>query len=354
MTMNVTSKGMRIVASVGLALALGQGSPTARVTTTVIMSGLDSPRGLAIGPEGALYVVESGHGGTGPCSPLRNIVYCLGPSGAVTRWFHGTQERVLEGLPSLLGANGDVTGPQRLSFQGRGAGYLTFGFGGAPELKANFGPDGALLGTLVKFTPGGRVLLEADLRDYEGRNNPDHGIFESNPFAVLALPGEELVTDAGGNSLLRVEANGDISTVATFPSRVNGRSTDAVPTSIAIGPDGAYYVSELSGVPFSTNAARIYRVVPGTDPVVYLTNFTTAIDLKFGPDKNLYVLEHSSGPTFFAGVGKITRITPAGIRTVVVTGLDRPTQMVIDNDGTIYVVNHGISMGAGEDLKITQ
>jgi len=27
---------------------------------------------------------------------------------------------------------------------------------------------------------------------------------------------------------------------------------------------------------------------------------------------------------------------------------------VIDNDGTIYVVNHGISMGAGEVLKVVQ
>jgi hypothetical protein len=350
--MKVTSNATRIVASVALAWGLLQGSPAARATTTVIMSGLDSPRGLAIGPEGALYVVESGHGGTGPCGTLRGINYCLGPSGAVSRWFHGTQERVLEGLPSLIGSNNDVTGPQRLSFQGRGNGYLTFGFGGTAAQKAQFGPGGALLGTLAKFTPGGRVLFEADLLDYEARNNPDQGINESNPFGVLAIPGAELVTDAGGNALLRVEANGDISTIATFPSRVNGRSTDAVPTSIAIGPDGAYYVSELSGVPFATNAARIYRVVPGAAPTVHLSNFTTAIDLKFGPDGNLYVLEHSSGPTFFAGPGKITKITPNGTRTTVVTGLDRPTSMVIDNDGTIYVINHGISMGSGEVLKI--
>ena len=352
--MNVTSKGLKVIASLGLAWGLLQGSPAARATTTVVMSGLDSPRGLAIGPEGALYVVETGHGGVGPCSVLRNINYCLGASGAVSRWFHGEQDRVLEGLPSLIGANGDVAGPARLSFQGRGSGFLTIGFGGPSAAKANFGPGGALLGTLVKFTPGGRVLLEADIRDNEGRNNPDHGIDESNPFGVLAGPGETLVTDAGGNALLRVEANGDISTVATFPSRVNGRSTDAVPTSVAIGPDGAYYVSELSGSPFLTNAARIYRVVPGQAPVVYQSNFTTAIDLKFGPDGSLYVLEHSSGPMFFGGVGKITRITSAGVRSTVVTGLDRPTSMVIDNDGTIYVINHGISMGAGEVLKVVQ
>jgi hypothetical protein len=350
--MSVASKSIRVIAGVVLAYGLLEGAPAARATTTVVMTELDSPRGLAIGPEGALYVVEAGHGGTGPCSVLRGITYCLGPSGAVSRLFHGTQERVLEGLPSLASAAGDVTGPHRLSFQGRGGGYLTIGFGGPAAAKANFGPGGAMLGTLVKFTPGGRVLPEVDLRAYEGRFNPDHGIDESNPFAVLAQPGAELVTDAGGNSLLRVETNGDISTIATFPSRVNGRSTDAVPTGVAIGPDGAYYVSELSGVPFSMNAALIYRVAPGQAPTIYLTSFTTAIDLKFGPDGSLYVLEHSSGPAFFAGPGKITKITPGGTRSTVATGLDRPTSMVIDEDGTIYVTNHGISMGLGEVIKI--
>ena len=36
-------------------------SPRASATTTVYLDGLDSPRGLAFGPEGALYVVETGN-----------------------------------------------------------------------------------------------------------------------------------------------------------------------------------------------------------------------------------------------------------------------------------------------------
>jgi glucose/arabinose dehydrogenase len=44
---------------------------SAAPTVEVIMSGLDNPRGLALGPEGALYVVEAGRGGTGPCQTLR-------------------------------------------------------------------------------------------------------------------------------------------------------------------------------------------------------------------------------------------------------------------------------------------
>ena len=37
------------------------------VAQTVVMSGLDNPRGLAFAPNGALYVAEAGRGGDGPC-----------------------------------------------------------------------------------------------------------------------------------------------------------------------------------------------------------------------------------------------------------------------------------------------
>jgi len=34
---------------------------------TVVADGLDNPRGIGFGPDGALYVAESGSGGSGPC-----------------------------------------------------------------------------------------------------------------------------------------------------------------------------------------------------------------------------------------------------------------------------------------------
>lgn len=65
----------------------------------VIASGLDNPRGLAFGPEGALYVVEAGRGGDGPCTPfeLFGDVSCFGLTGAVTRIWGGKQERIVTG-----------------------------------------------------------------------------------------------------------------------------------------------------------------------------------------------------------------------------------------------------------------
>src|SRR5688572_3914736 len=52
---------------------------------TVVMSGLDNPRGLAFGPEGALYVAEAGRGGDGPSIELRpGVSASYGPTGAVS------------------------------------------------------------------------------------------------------------------------------------------------------------------------------------------------------------------------------------------------------------------------------
>jgi glucose/arabinose dehydrogenase len=113
-------------------------------------------------------------------------------------------------------------------------------------------------------------------------------------------------------------------------------------------------VGELSGVPFATGAANIYRVEPGQAPEVFLTGFTTIIDLDFGPDDSLYVLEHSTGPAFFARPGQITRVAPDGTRSVVYSGLIRPTSLVVDEDGTIYVTNNAIVAGLGQVLKIEQ
>ena len=84
-----------------------------------------------------------------------------------------------------------------------------------------------------------------------------------------ALPGHQLVTDAGGNSLLDVRADGSISTVTTFPKVIGGFGpADPVPTEVVLGPDGAYYVSTLTGIPFTPGAAVIFRVVPGVGEVL--------------------------------------------------------------------------------------
>jgi hypothetical protein len=134
----------------------------------------------------------------------------------------------------------------------------------------------------------------------------------SNPFDLARLTGGQvLVADAAGNSLLVVHQDKGIDWVASFPTQplpcpaeICGPGVvipaHAVPTSVVVGPDGAYYVGELTGFPFTTGKSRIWRIEPGTrhaacgtSPACSLVadDLTAIIDLQFGPDGRLYVAQ---------------------------------------------------------------
>jgi hypothetical protein len=113
-----------------------------------------------------------------------------------------------------------------------------------------------------------------------------------------------------------------------FPSRSNSaRGFDSVPTAVAVGPDGAYYVGELAS--FVPGGANVWRVVPGQTPTVFQAGFTTIIDITFGPDGSLYVLEF--------GPGNLWRVPAVGPRSVVASGFVTPGSVTIGPDGAFYV-----------------
>jgi sugar lactone lactonase YvrE len=344
----------------GMLAALAIPAGASGSTITQVMHGLDNAKGLAFGPEGALYVAEAGRGGaaSGLCwtSPRPDLgLRCYGATGAISRYWHGTQERIVTGLPSLENPSfaGPAAGPQHISFQGRGGMYVTIGFGGDPSvIDSIFG--GIAFGELLKITPSGGWRSVADIAAYEGANNPDGLQVDTNPYGLLALPGHQLVTDAGGNSLLDVRADGSISTVTTFPKVLGGFGpADAVPTDVVLGPDGAYYVSNLSGVPFTPGSALVWRVLPDGSKTVYAAGLTQVTDLAFGPDGSLYVLQHAAAP-FFGGPGSIVRIAPGGARTTIDTQgrLNHPAGLVVGPNGALYVANFSITPNLGEVLEI--
>lgn len=332
------------------------GGTHAQPIVTVVMSGLDNPRGLAFGPAGALYVAEAGRGGEGPCFlNSAGELRCYGPTGAITRLWQGEQVRIVTGLPSHASPGGAFAGGVNdISFHGVGGMFVAMGLGNDPAVvRPVLGAAGKLLGTLLQVNAGGGWRIVADVAAYEAAVDPNGGLIDSNPYGVLAEAGSRLVVDAGANALFRVAADGAISTVAVFPSRPT-RSTDSVPTAVAVGPDGAYYVGEATGAPFAAGAARIYRVLDGLEPEIYLDGFKMIVDLAFGDDGMLYVLQFATGPVFFAGPGELIRVAPDGTRTTVIGGLQFPTSIVVGDDGALYVTNRAITPGLGEVLRISQ
>jgi sugar lactone lactonase YvrE len=360
--------------ALGAATALGGSASATGGGLQVVASGLNNPRGIAIGPGGALFVAESGAGGSGPCTvgPEGNEV-CFGPSGAITRIAHGTQRQVVTGLPSVADRadSSAAVGPVDVSFAG-GRQYVLLGNpGGGPESREQFGPGAADFGRLLRVHRG-KVRRVADFPQFEADNNPDGGAgaepgleIDSNPNGLLARHRSRLVTDAGGNDLLKVDAKGRVRVLAVFPPRLVPAPPgipdlppeipmQAVPTSVTVGPDGAYYVGQLTGFPFPVGGARVFRVVPGKRPQVFARGFTNIIDIAFDRRGRLHVLEIAANG-ILAGdfAGRLVRVNRDGSRTVLASeGLFAPGGFVIAKDGSIYVTNNGILAGAGQVVRI--
>jgi hypothetical protein len=327
----------------------------------VIAEGLSEPRGLGFGPgRRELYVAESGEGGDGPCAehPVLGEA-CFGKSGAITRIDHKGVKTVVKNLGSIAGAI-EGFGPHDVSVHGRRIMFST-GAVGPPELRAQFGRDaekslGHLLASETKGHRRGNVNRIADLVQFEADANPAGGPVDSNPFGVLAQGKWTYVTDAGGNALLKVSRHGRIRVVAVFPDRVvGGIPMNSVPTTVVSGPGGDLFVGELTGFPFPIGGARVYRVEEGEEPEVYAEGFTNIIDIAFGKDGSLYVLEiaHNSLQGM-PPVGALIKVAPNGDREIIVDDLFFPGGLALGKDDELYVTNCGVCFDDGEVLRITQ
>ena len=338
------------------ALVGAQEGPPASQYDAVAM-GLDSPRHLRFDAEGVLYVPEAGHGGS-TCVPDGEDQRCIGATGAITRITDATlersadamQERIVDDMVSVaLDDQSDGTGPHDVAWDAECNLMVIVGLGSNPSVRDPAGPFGALsenLGQLVQVAADGTWTNVVDVSAYEAAENPDGGEIDSNPYALTRVDDGYLVADAGANALLHVADDGTITTVAVFPDRMvefppgsgNMMPMQAVPTSVAVGPDGAYYVGQLTGFPFPVGGANVWRVVEGEDPEVYAGGFTNIVDLAFDGD-DLYVLEItangllSNNPT-----GALIRVDGDGNKAVVASrGVDFPGGVAVGDDGYLYV-----------------
>jgi sugar lactone lactonase YvrE len=351
---------------------------------TQVTAGLNAPRGLTVTGDGVIYVAESGSGGDAGCivqPELGNM--CFGPSGAVSKVEGGVPTRVVEGLASGITDGGETLGPSGVAVASDGTIWIAVGGPGvgAADLRATIPAGGEGIGQLYKAGADGVATSVVDLAAWEVANNPDkdqpdNATPDSNINGLaITNEGAVLVVDAGGNDLLSVASDGTVSVVAVFqvvpeplpafmiPSPAPGASVDPnagppmvnmdpVPTSVAIGPDGAYYVGQLTGFPFPPGKASVFKVVAGSDPTVYADGFTNVIGVAFAPDGSLYVAEisHAGLASGAEGLpmGGLWKV-PAGGGTpeLITDALPMPGGVAVGADGTVYVSTCAVCQGGG-------
>jgi hypothetical protein len=129
-----------------------------------------------------------------------------------------------------------------------------------------------------------------------------------------------VLADSGGNAVVEVRQrrSTEFSTVAALPPTSIG--ADAVSTAVVRGPDGAYYISQLTGFTFQPGAANIWRVEPGAAPTVYASGLTNVTDLAFARDGTLYAVEIASQGLLNGPIGSLKKITPGGSQHETIVG----------------------------------
>jgi sugar lactone lactonase YvrE len=367
-------------ASPASAHGAGPSGPDLRVVAT----GLDNPRGITLGPDGALYVAESGRGAADPATAScivttdpesgEQVTNCFGKTSAITRISGGHQRRVVTGLPSVADASGAGAGgvsSVAVGPHGELAGII--GCGCDPRDVAANTPAAAVpyVGHVIWMDARhNRYRVGANVSAFE-LNNPDAADpgsgFDTNPYALTWGPrGSLLVADAGGNDVLSVSRRGHVSLVSVLHARLVdappflGLPTgtkipmQAVPNSITRGPDGAYYVGQLTGFPFPVGAANVYRIVPGHAPQVVASGFTNIIGITFDHKGRLVVLEIATNSLLDeTSPGALWVVDRHGHKTLVAKdGLVQPGGVVVGRDGRAYVTNFSVLPAQGQVVSV--
>jgi hypothetical protein len=338
-------------------------------TTTVVASGLDSPRGLAFAPNGTLYVAESGHGGDS-CSPNGASVLCIGTTSRISRvdTTSGSITPVVTGLYSRSVPMEGITGIDGIAASG---GKLLAVMTSFPQELASFSCTrqpadcGASLtaarnqaGDLMSFTPGGtwKTIADVGTDDYTWslthtsltRSPPN-----SNPYGVYGVPNGAYVADAGTNVLAFVKANGDRSIISGDPlPAAGGFPGDGVPTCVTVNR-GNLFAADLAGRLWKRNGSFAPTQVPvGGNLIHHVTGCAT------DKNGNIFLVDMwgtpgppiPAGPMSAANTGSVVEVRKDGAAAVIASALDFPNGIAIAKDGSLYVTTKSICTAQGTPL----
>ncbi len=310
----------------------------------VFAEGLVNPRGLAFGPDGALYVAEAGKSGDVKV-PLPGAYgdAPLGDSGRISVIRDGKREDVVTGLPNMgLYGGTEILGPSAMTnFKGR----LFY----APGLHMTELPR-------LYEVVDGKLEVFAEIGEFNEKNPPPPSNGDAaigNPYDMVGVGDALYITDGNFNRLLKVDMQKNISVFAFYEN-------SPVTTGLDVDKDGNFFVAQFSPAPYFEGSSTVDLITPdGRIEVGHIPNLTNAVDVVFGPDGSLYVLQFASA--FNSDLllykpygGKLLRVKEDKTTEEVITNLNFPTFAIFGPDGALYISNfgHQANDGQGQILRI--
>ncbi len=329
----------------------------------LVATGLNDPRGLAFGPDGALYVAEAGLGGTtstiGQCLQ-KPFPFGPGTGGATARISrispNGARTTIIEGLPSsrdnpLVGAT--VLGVADVAFIGNTL-YALIAGGGCSH--GNAGTTNGIIrinrdGSWRQITDHSAFLREHQVA------RPDSGDIEpdGSPYSMFKHGAGFYVVEANQAQITFEALDGTIRRVSDITAQLG----NITPT--AITARGSHLlIGNLGNVPFVDGSAAVYTLSRQGALTRLAGGLTTVISIDLDRRGRLYALETSVGkpvslPFLFPFTGRVVRVEENGALTTIADGLNLPTALTFGPDDELYVsvCGYGCPPGSGAVVRLS-
>jgi glucose/arabinose dehydrogenase len=366
--LGAAAASLALLAAAGAGAAPRQAAPAVALAPhTVIAHGLINPRGLAFGPDGALYVAEAGSGGTlaTTAADCQQVPVPIGPdsAGFTSRILrvgaHGRLAIAAAGLPSTRSSTpgGDTLGIADVRFL----------HGRLYALSSGAGCSHGLIGTsnaLLLVRNDGSTSQVADLSAFLHANPPADDEFELNDwepdgtwYSMVAAGDGFDAAEPNHQEIDHIALDGSVTRLLDM-SRVSQRQRRWIgPTSLS-RHGGALYFGALGPFPLAPGTDAIWRLGRGGRLTRVATGLSAVLATAWDASGHLYALESMTQPGFPTpaqlGSGRVVRVAADGRLTTVVDGLSFPSAMTFGPDGALYISNlgFGATPGSGEIWRV--